>query len=168
VVADAVGGIVQRDGTISGIEYDRNVCDFFCFCECKYADISIDVTYDKHRNQLARTIENALCFYQGVDNHPDIHVALVTREIFKTRPESSRLYQYKIKEYAANPELLLRDISGSCLTKRNGYPPDLGARLRCLKIHWVSFQSLVKKAPESPLKEPFAKFVGRFDGSDRG
>jgi hypothetical protein len=57
----AVGGIAQRNGTTSGIEYDRNVADFICFCECKwYSDISIDVTYDKDRNQLARTIENAL------------------------------------------------------------------------------------------------------------
>lgn len=168
----AVGGIAQCNGTSSGIQYARHVAEFICFCECKwYSDISIDVTYDKHRNQLARTIENALCF-QGTDFPTDVHVTLVTPDIFKTRELRSRLYQYKLSEYIERPDTLLAELRDSCLPKRNSggysYPTDLPARVSCLKLHWVSFQSLIKGAPESALKAPFAQFVERFDGSAGG
>jgi len=69
-----------------------------------YSDISISVTYDIHRNQLARVIENALCF-QGSGKYAEkIHVTLVTPSIFRNAPLKSRLYQYKDELFENLPD----------------------------------------------------------------
>ena len=127
--------------------------------------MSIGVRYDKHRNQLARVIENALCFQRGDAFPKSVHVTLVTPTVFKERPIRSRLYQYKFCEYLQSPDQLIAELAACRLKKRDEWYPDLKQRVTCLRLHWVSFQSLCKEVPDSPLKVPFREFALRFDGT---
>jgi hypothetical protein len=165
----ALGAIAKRAKTQSGIEYAPNLGDFVCFCEFKWcSDISIDVTYDRHRNQLARVVENALCF-QGGERFPNrVHVTLVTPAVFFDRSIRSRLYQYKFPEYDKCHDQLIAEFNACRLSKRDEDSfryPDLTQRMTCLHLHWVSFQSLREAAPDSPIKAPFQEFASRFDGT---
>lgn len=174
----AFGAIAKRGTMESGIEFAPELGDFVGFCEFKwYSDMSIDVSYDRHRNQLARVIENALCFQRNSDlvgnlegRFPkSVHVTLVTPAIFQERKIRSRLYQYKWPEYAASHHELIDELRACPLKPRTepGFQyPDLEQRAACLRLHWVSFQSLCKAVPDSPLKAPFQDFVCRFDGTD--
>jgi hypothetical protein len=132
------------------------------------SDISIDVTYDRHRNQLARVVENALCF-QGGERFPNrVHVTLVTPAVFLDRSIRSRLYQYKFPEYDKCHDQLIAEFNACRLSKRDEDSfryPDLTQRITCLHLHWVSFQSLREAAPDSPIKAPFQEFASRFDGT---
>jgi len=103
----AVGAIRLRSGTQSGIEFDPTVGDWIGLCECKwYSDIDTKVSYEQHRNQLLRTIENAL-FFQDFETFPKhTHVILVTPAAFKYRSIKSRLYQYKFEEYQSRSSLI--------------------------------------------------------------
>jgi hypothetical protein len=163
----AVGDIQLRRGTQSGIEYNDG--GPICFCECKwYSDISIDVSNDRSRNQLARVIENAICFQRKMQFPTEVHVTLITPQVFNPTAAKSRLYQYKREEYFDRKNILT-DLDLCCLKKRASheyvYPRDLARRLEYLHLHWVSYQSLFQDAPESILKESLSDFVKRFDGS---
>jgi hypothetical protein len=162
----ALGAIARRPNTQSGIEYLPASGDFICFCEFKwYSDISIDVYYDMHRNQLARVIENALCF-QRVNGRlftfpKSVHVTLITPAVFQQQSFRSRLYQYKFWEYRRSSDQLIADLHACCLTRRNDASfqyPVLEQRVGCLRLHWVSFESLRERVPDSVLTVPFQEF----------
>lgn len=162
----AVGAIKLRPGTQSGIEFDRDSGTWIALCECKwYSDIDTRVSYDLHRNQLLRVIENALCF-QGSGAFPErVHAVLVTPAVFRERAIKSRLYQYKLHEYRSDPATMLDELSSCCLRRSAAYPVDLNARLKSLKLSWVTYQELLRDAPESALREPLLEFVKVSDGS---
>jgi hypothetical protein len=67
----------------------------------------MDVYMDRHRNQLARVIENALCFQRG------------TPATLKQRSVKSRLYQYKFWEYSESLDQVVADLNASRLPRRN-------------------------------------------------
>jgi hypothetical protein len=166
----ALGSIALRNGTQGGIELGRDEPSWVCFVECKwYADIAGTVTGDKHRNQLARVIENAVYFKQGDRFAQEVHVTLVTPEVFQSHPVRARLYQYKFPEYcsadtgAAN---LMKDLSASPLPLRSGLPRTQD-RLRNLHLHWITYETLFEKAPDSELRLPFLEFVGNSNGTQR-
>jgi hypothetical protein len=176
----ALGAIARRGKTQSGIEYAPELGDFVCFCEFKwYSDMSIDVFYDRHRNQLARIVENALCFQRSKDCArgageqcfafpKSVHVTLVTPTVFKERSIRSRLYQYKFSEYQQSPDQLIAELGACRLRERDevGFRyPDMKQRVTCLSLHWISIQSLCKRVPDSPLKATFQEFASRFDGT---
>lgn len=162
----ALGSIALRSGTQSGIELSKDERSWVSFVECKwYSDIAGLVSYDKHRNQLARVIENAVYFNKGDRFAREAHVTLVTPEVFKTCPASSRLYQYKYSEYSkAETCDLVRDLAASCLPHRRQFP-DIHERLRSLRLHWVTYETLFQTVPDSELKQPFLDFAGRFNGT---
>ena len=171
----AFGSIALRSGTQSGIELSEDRSNWVCFVECKwYSDIAGSVSYDKHRNQLARVIENALYFHQGARFVEEVHVTLVTPGVFKSCRSRSRLYQYKYSEYTAaktgNLELE-KDLAASCLPFRQPFP-DICERLRHLRrplgLHWISYETLFDGIPDSELKSAFLEFANRFNGTKKG
>lgn len=162
----AFGSIALRRGTRSGIELGKDERSWVCFVECKwYSDIAGSVSYDKHRNQLARVIENAVYFNQGDRFADEVLVSLVTPEVFQSYPAGSRLYRYKYSEYSkAEAHDLVRDLDVSCLTLRRQFP-DIHERLRSLRLHWVTYETLFRSVPDSELKRPFLDFASRFNGT---
>ena len=119
----ALGAIKIRSGTQSGIEFDSAAGKWVALCECKwYSDIDTKVSYDQHRNQLLRTIENAV-FFQNAGTFPKrVHVVLVTPASFKERAIKSRLYQYKLAEYTSNPQVMLDELNACRLLRSASYP----------------------------------------------
>lgn len=162
----AFGSIALRSGTESGIELGRDERSWILFVECKwYSDIACSVSYDKHRNQLARVIENAVYFNQGDRFAQEVHVSLVTPEVFKSCPANSRLYQYKYLEYSkVDTAELVGDLAASCLPHRRQFP-EIQQRLRCLHLHWVTYETLFQNIPDSQLKQPLLDFASRFNGT---
>lgn len=162
----ALGGIRRRPGTESGIEYDPALASWVVLCECKwYSDINIKVSYDKHRNQLLRVIENAV-FFQSSGTHPErVHVAMITPASFKSRAIKSRLYQYKFEEYKLDQKRIVEELGACCLVQSKSYP-DLARALSTLELHWVTYQDLLRSAPESAIRSHLHKFVANSDGSD--
>ena len=165
----ALGSLVEIPGTSSGVGFDPEAGESeICFCECKwYSDIACDVTYDRHRNQLARVIENALTF-QSNGVFPDkVHVTLITPAVFMGAKQKSRLYQYKFDEYK-DKAAIVRDIRNSGLqirsTGRFKYP-DIAKRVECLTLHWVSFEDLFKSIPTSAIANRITKFQEKYNGT---
>jgi hypothetical protein len=109
------------------------------------ADASGKVSYDPLRNQLARVIENVLCF-QGDERLPDrLFFTLLTPRLFKDHP-TARLYGYKMRDYE-DPAKLLCDIETCSIPKRRdaGYAyPDLVPRLDALTLNWVCYEDLLE------------------------
>jgi hypothetical protein len=162
----AVGAIRLRSGTKSGIEFDTEAGAWVALCECKwYSDIDTKVSYDLHRNQLLRTIENGV-FFQSTGSFPErVHVVLVTPASFKQRTIKSRLYQYKFEEYASNPQVMIDELKASRLHYSAAYPENLNERLGSLKLHWVTYQELLNGAPSSAIQEPLREFIALSDRS---
>jgi hypothetical protein len=168
----ALGSIAVRQGTVAGIELDEAESPSVCFCEMKwYSDISCRVTHDAHRNQLARVIENALCFQGGGRFAEKVHVALVTPAVFREPPLKSRLYQYKFGEYDAD-RANVRAALDACVLEKNELPdwsyPDLAQRVRSLSLHWATYDELFEEnLPDSAiagqLKDFWAKY-GNYQG----
>lgn len=79
------------------------------------SDISIQITYDVTRNQIARTIDimleenKNLCEPLSKRNPERTLFLLLTPRIFKTIP-SHRLYGYKFNDYKKNPKSLASDL----------------------------------------------------------
>jgi hypothetical protein len=157
----AVGTIAQRGGAEkSGIALSSDKDSWVCFVECKwYSDIAHSVSYDQHRNQLARVADNALYFRQEDCDQfaQQVHVTLVTPEVFRSCSVRSRLYQYKYEEYKANLSNLKRDLEESCLRYRRRFPP-IEERLPCLRLHWITYDTLFLNLPDSELKQPLLDF----------
>lgn len=168
----ALGSIAVREGTGSGIKLDDVESPWVCFCEMKwYADISVSVTYDVHRNQLARVIENAVCFQDCGRYADQVYVALVTPATFRDAALKSRLYQYKFEEYNANPASLMADLEACILAKNEqvgwSYPPDLAQRVASFSLRWVTYDELLDRLPDSPIKpglEDFWTQHGKYQG----
>lgn len=143
----AFGHIMRREPTANGITYDPQQEGFWvCFVEAKcLSDCSTTVSYDPLRNQLARVIENLLCF-QAEGKFPErIFFTLLTPRIFLKSP-NARLYGYKMREYEDH-EKILADIEQCRIPRRedSGYSyPDLRGRLKALRINWVSYEELLE------------------------
>lgn len=134
------------------------------FCECKwYSDIDTKVSYDLHRNQLLRTIENAVLFQHAGTFPTRVHVVLITPASFKERAIKSRLYQYKLAEYTSR--LILDELKACRLLCSASYPENLNERIRSLKLHWVTYQELLQKVPQSAIQEPLREFITFSDRS---
>jgi hypothetical protein len=79
------------------------------------SDISISITYDSMRNQLARNIDvmlelnDNLCEPLNKRDPEKTLFLLITPELFKKNPKS-RLYGYKINEYKSSPNSLFKDL----------------------------------------------------------
>ncbi|MBT9149515.1 MAG: hypothetical protein AAGB97_09135 [Dehalococcoidia bacterium] len=152
----ALGIIAGRKGTESGIELDDVESSWICFCEMKwYSDISISVTYDIHRNQLARVIENALCFQRSGKYAEKVYVTLVTPSIFRNASLKSRLYQYKFEEYNTNQTCLIDDLN-ACVLEENdqpdwSFPSDLTQRVMSLSLRWATYDELFENLPDSAI-----------------
>jgi hypothetical protein len=141
-----------------------------CFVEAKFrSDLSCHVTNDPARNQLARNVENLLCFQgaEGVPSH--LHFALLTPRLFRDRP-TSRFYGYKFRDYRENRQSIIDDIEYCPMARRTtaGFRwPDVADRLAALAPpQWITFEEVfpvVGKAPrvENVLtaeREPFGEW----------
>ena len=116
----AIGSIIRRGASRSGINLGRDPQPWICFCEMKWgSDIRSSVAYDTNRNQLARVIENALCF-QGEGRYSnEVCVALVTPATFKRPDGDYRSYQGMFREYYSDRANLRRDLDACLLGKRD-------------------------------------------------
>lgn len=170
---DLCMGAIQRRGmTSNGIEYDNSDRPLI-FCEMKwYSDLSYGVTGDPHRNQLIRVIENAVTFQSATHPHQSpgkVHVTLVTPEAFKQRSPASRFYQYKFEHYnhPGNGPARMKFELDSCrlepYAKNWIYPKDIEFRLAALKLHWVTFEELIEKAPPTELADLVREFHNQFN-----
>jgi len=150
----AFGDIMRRgnpDG--SGIAYAKRPGSWVCFVEAKFlSDCSTTVTHDPLRNQLARVIESLLCFQDTNGNYPErLYFTLLTpRHFLKPENKHSRLYGYKMDEYA-DQAALLGDIERCLIPERNraewGYP-DLKQRLLSLRRNWVAYEDIFDQEPD--------------------
>ena len=168
----ALGTITRRSGTESGVKLSNRESSWICFCEMKwYSDIATGVTCDIQRNQLARVIENALCFQDSGKYADKVYVTLVTPAIFRNAPAKSRLYQYKFDEYNGDLSHLMNELN-ACVLERNNqpdwsYPIDLTHRLKNLLLWWVTYDELFEKLPDSVIAGQIRNFWRRH-GSYQG
>jgi hypothetical protein len=170
----ALGTSALRDGTGSGIRLDEVKAPWVCFCEMKwYADISCRVTYDLHRNQLARVIENALCFQTCGRYAEKVYVTLVTPAAFRDAAPKCRLYQYKFEEYNKPDRApLIADLKACALTKSGPpkqpdwfFPRDLAERAKSLlSLRWVTYDELFdeKNLPDSAIVGQLLDFWAKY------
>lgn len=147
----AVGNITDRGDTRSGIQLLEEEDTWICFCEMKWnSDISTTVSYDLHRNQLIRVIENALCFQDKQGRYAkEVFVSLVTPAMFYNNEYKSRLYQYKYFEYKDAVDNILKDLHACNLKKRHNenwfYPEDINEQVNCLTLNWITYEHLFEK-----------------------
>lgn len=159
----ALGTIAVREGTESGIRLDDVGLPWVCFCEMKwYSDISVRVTCDVHRNQLARVTENALCFQTSGKYAEKVYVTPVTPATFRNARLKSRLYQYKFEEYDADRTCLMDDLEACVLEKNQqadwSFPRDLAQRVASLSLRWVTYDELFQNLPDSPIAAELTEF----------
>ena len=143
----AFGHILPRGKTAAGIKYGpQEPGSWVCFVEAKcLSDCSTTVSYDPLRNQLARVIENLLCFQDNGKFPERIFFTLLTPRIFKENP-NSHLYGYKMQEYEDRGKIL-DDIEKCSIEKRGGggfVYPDMRQRLAWLRLNWVSYEELLE------------------------
>jgi len=168
----ALGTIARREGTEGGIELENVESPWICFCEMKwYSDISYNVSYDQHRNQLVRVIENGLCFQNRGRFAEKIHVVLVTPKIFQEAPSKSRLYQYKYSEYYSDSSRIERDLDMCQLDENDRadwrYPPDIQDRISKLSLGWISYETLFESMPMSGISDELQRFAGENNKSGK-
>lgn len=162
----AVGDITIRNGTESGIELSHKENSWIAFCEMKwYSDISYNVSYDLHRNQLARVIENALLFDNDNQKYAkNVFVNLVTPEIFKNSENKSRLYCYKFEEYANSIKTLETDFRNCKLDYRNPVNKiNVEKKIPLLKLKWTTFDILFDSLPDSDLSNEIREFEKKYN-----
>lgn len=161
----AVGDIAVRNGTVSGIELDHKENSWIAFCEMKwYSDISYNVSYDLHRNQLARVIENALLFEKNNNYAENVFVNLVTPEIFKKSDNKSRLYCYKFEEYKNLTKTLETDFRNCKLGFRNSNNKiNIQKRIPSLGLKWITYDSLFDSLPESEISNEIKEFEKKYN-----
>ncbi len=156
----ALGAIARENDTKGGIELDDSDSPWVCFCEMKwYADISLGVTNDVHRNQLARVIESAVYFQRDGRYADRIYVTLVTPKVFRDRTPRSRLYQYKFEEYSRDTRSLLADLRACVLEQRR--PCDLAERVQNLSLRWTTYDELFADLPDSGIRPELTAFWAR-------
>ena len=159
----AIGAIAKCGTTKSGIELNDWTTPWVCFCEMKWdSDITLGVTHDPNRNQLARVIETALCFQIDGVYAVEIYVALVTPARFKDSVEHPKEYSSTFKEYDADPARLLQDLDSCVLQKRSGpdwqYPDHIAGRVERLNLRWPTFEDLFSKIPDSEISAGIKRF----------
>ena len=165
----AIGNIKDRKNTKSGIELDPIDNSWIVFCEMKwYSDLSDNVTYDQHRNQLSRVIENAITFQKNGLFADKVFVSLVTPAIFMNKENKSRLYSYKFEEYNDSVDRLKNDFSNCKLEKKYdkkiwNYPNNIEDRLSKLTLKWSSFDSLFDSMPDSDILIDIKCFENEFN-----
>lgn len=160
----ALGTIARRNGTESGIELENVKSSWICFCEMKwYSDISYNVSYDQHRNQLVRVVENALCFQNKGKFAEKTHVVLVTPKVFQQASTKSRLYQYKYSEYYSDASKIRGDLDVCQLDKNDrvdwNYPSDIQDGISKLSLGWISYEALFESMPISGISDELKRFV---------
>lgn len=168
----AIGSIEIRQGTESGIELIPENKPWVCFCEMKwYSDISYNVSYDQHRNQLSRVIENALTFQKNKKFSDKIFVNLVTPKAFMDQKNKSRLYCYKFQEYNSSNEKLIQDINNSKLRKKdnnqNWKKPELNDEISKLSLNWISYEELFCSIPKSVISKEIKEFESKYNKSKK-
>jgi hypothetical protein len=102
------------DAMIINVENGFNI-----FFEAKVlSDMSYMVSYDDSRNQIARNIDVMLTEHSFSENdirgkmNPEKSLfVLLVPEKFKGIDKTSRLYNYKMKDYKKNPETLCQDLN---------------------------------------------------------
>lgn len=159
----ALGMIRQMGSTASGIELAPSKPSWICFTEMKwYTDISPSVTYDPNRNQLARDIENAVCFQTSGKYPAQVFFTVVTPRRFETVLPNSLLFK-KYVLYQQDRDALKNDLL-NCELPRNVrsnwvYPNNLSERLHeeSLVLRWVCFEELIAKIPETSLGQELRK-----------
>ncbi len=157
----ALGTITAREGSGAGIELENAESSWICFCEMKwYNDIAVSVTHDIHRNQLARVIENAICFQKPGKYAEKVFVTLVTPSIFRSANLKSRLYQYKFEEYDRNRTCLIDDLN-KCILERNDQS-DLNQRVRSLSLQWATYDELFENFPDSAITKELKDFWQKY------
>jgi len=149
----AVGAIRRLRGTSSGIELEPRGPDWICFAEAKWkTDAQPTVTYDLTRNQLARDIENALCFQTAGHYAGMVYMSIIIPPSFSWQHS---LLGRKLREYR-DKDRLLRDLSTCPLEKnqRPGwqYPSNMDERASALRLTQISYSDLCTNLPESPLR----------------
>ena len=159
----AIGSITRRAGSISGINLRHSPQPWICLCEMKWcSDISRCVKSDPDRNQLARVIENALCFQGEGGYSEEVYAALVTPAVFKEPDGNYRAYQGLFREYEHNRDRLRQDLDACRLEKRNRpdwiYPPDIAERVDRLKLRWPTYEELFAGIPASTISEDLLRF----------
>jgi hypothetical protein len=161
----AIGDIAIRKGTGSGIELNHSENSWIAFCEMKwYSDISYNVSYDQHRNQLARVIENALLFKNENDFSKKVFVNLVTPSIFKKPDNKSRMYCYKFEDYKESSKALESDINNCKLDYKNSENRNnIGKRIPILELNWTTFDSLFESLPESDISSEIKIFEEKYN-----
>lgn len=162
----AVGDVKRRDGTLSGIEFDRPAgrAGWVGMVEVKLrSDLSSHVKYDPLRNQLLRVIENALVFEAHGQIPSTVHVTLVSPKVFREH-WVTRYYGYKFHEYRTQRAKILEDLDR--LTLRPAQQIDLGPRVtpEVLKLHWISIEEIITAMPESEFKAALVDLLRRPGG----
>lgn len=153
----ALGMIRQMSNTASGIELATSKPGSICFCEVKWdTDISPGVTYDTTRNQLARDIENAVCFQTAGRYPTKVFFTIITPRNYETLLPNSLLSQ-KYKLYQHNRSALMDELT-HCILPHNQnwnwvYPKNLSERLneKNLVMRWIFMEELVIALPTSSL-----------------
>jgi hypothetical protein len=161
----AIGDISIRKGTGSGIELKHTENSWISFCEMKwYSDISYNVSYDQHRNQLARVIENALLFKDKNNYVKNVFVNLVTPGIFKKTDNKSRMYCYKFQDYKESPKELKSDINNCRLDYKNSDDQNnIDNRIPLLELNWTTFETLFDSLPESDISKEIKEFEQKYN-----
>lgn len=109
------------------------------------SDISIQVSYDAMRNQLARTIDIMLEENSSLPEPLSLRkpertlFALLTPELFRKRP-SSRLYGWLLNEYRTEPTALARDLPH----RKSADWPAVAQR-----IGWLTWEDCAQVLPEA-------------------
>jgi hypothetical protein len=166
-----LGDITSRKTTPSGIASNPNGNpSWVCMVEAKWlSDIACPTSHDLHWNQLIRVIETALTFQnaKGQTRYPDqVHVTLLTPGTFRHdgEPSGSRFYYYKYNEYKQYPYLVLTDLGRVAIGMQQGFigwstPEDLVSHLDKLRLHWVTYEELFKRMPDSEFKVQLKEFI---------
>ena len=166
-----LGDIAGRDRTPSGVAFKPNESSsWVCMVEAKWlSDIACQTTHDLHWNQLVRVIKSALTFQttHGQTRCPDqVHVTLLTPGTFRHdgEPSGSRFYFYKYNEYKQYPYLVLTDLGRAAIEMRQGFaggstPEDLMSHLDKLRLHWVTYEELFERMPDSEFKVQLKEFI---------
>lgn len=107
------------------------------------SDISYQVSFDMHRNQIARNIDIMLePPYQKTEllrlRHPDRSLfALLTPNCFRDLPES-RYYGYLLRDYKSDPNAIVRDLP---------HRKDIDWIAISKRIGWLTFEDINERLP---------------------
>jgi len=114
------------------------------------SDISVQISYDVLRNQIARNIDvmlennDSLCSPLNLRKPENTLFLLVTPEIFKDNP-STRLYGYKMIDYKTNPNLI-----GEDLPHRSSNWNEISKRLGWITYRDLGLNSTLENTENNP------------------